>query len=501
VTAANPPAANPAEDSKLTPRLIKLAIVVMLGALAIQLDATVISVAIEALRKQFDVPLSSLQWVGTGYLLALTMVIPIAGWSAQRIGARAMWMISMGTFLVGSLLCGFAWSLGSLIVFRVIQGLGGGLILPLGQAILIQEAGVARRGKLMSVFAVPAILGPVLGPVIGGVFVTDLNWRWIFFINLPVCLIALYLSWRVIPNTDFGARTKLDVLGLALLSPGLAFSIYALSQAGNDGGFGSGRVVIPLVIGVLLLLGFGWHALRSKIQPIIDLRLLQVRSFATSSCVLFFFSTVSFGAVLLLPLYFQQVRGVTALHAGVRLIPLGIGTAVSLVVAGRLTDKIAPRTIVAFALTLSLVGFGILTQLGPHTGGLRLASAMVLVGLGAGSVQVSVTTAAYTGLRREAIPRASSAIRIFQQLGSSFGAATLLVVLQRELNKLIASRHLDPNGLAHAFAVAFWWTAAFTAVSLVIAFFLPRAPFRRPAAAGQAPKPESSDEPTAPVGA
>jgi EmrB/QacA subfamily drug resistance transporter len=490
MTTAQPTAVTKDDESRLTPQLIRLAVVVMLGALAIQLDSTVLSVAIEALRKEFNAPLSELQWVGTGYLLALAMLIPLVGWAAQRFGARRVWMFAMSTFLIGSLLCGFAWSLGSLIAFRVLQGIGGGIIMPLGQAVLIQEAGVARRGKLMGVFAVPAILGPVLGPILGGLFVTDINWRWIFFLNLPVCLVAILMSLKVVPNTDFGKRTRLDVLGLALISPGLALAIYGLSQAGNHGKFSSPSIYVPLIIGGLLLAAFVVNTLRTRITPIVDLRLFKARSFASSAVVLFFFSTVSFGAALLLPLYYQQVRGYTALHAGIQLVPLGIGTALGLLVAGRLTDKMPPRVIVAGALTLSLIGFSILTQLGAHTGWLPLGVAMFLVGLGAGSVQVAVTTAAYSGLPRESISRASSAVRIFQQLGGSFGAATLFVVLQRELNKLIASQHIDAAGLAHVFTIVFWWTVVFTAIALVISLFLPAKPFRA-ATSPLAPAPQS----------
>ncbi|MFI5916530.1 MDR family MFS transporter [Dactylosporangium sp. NPDC051541] len=476
---ATEPGTAPPDDTRLSPQLIKLAVVVMLGALAIQLDGTVISVAIEALKREFNASLAELQWVGTGYLLALALVIPLAGWSAQRVGARRMWLISLTMFLVGSLMCGLSWSLWSLVVFRLLQGFGGGLIMPLGQAILIQEAGVARRGKLMSVFAVPAILGPVLGPVVGGVFVTDISWRWIFFINVPICLIALWLSWRVVPDTDFGKRSKLDVLGLSLLSPGLVALVYALSQAGNNGNFSDKKVVIPLILGVLLVLGYAWHALRPKVAPIIDIRLFRFRSFTSATLVLFFFSTVAFGAALLLPLFFQEVRGMTAFEAGIRIIPFGVGTTVALMVAGKLTDSLPARWIVAVSLVCAVAGFGILTQIEPDTNGLLLALAMVLIGLGAGAVQVSVTTAAFVGLNKETIPRASSAVRIMTQLGSSAGAATLFVVLQRELNKLIAGGPVTQHGLAHTFQVVFWWTVAFAGIALVVSLFLPSTAFKQ----------------------
>jgi MFS family permease len=161
----------------------------------------------QALGREFHAPLSSIQWVSTAYLLAVAMVIPLAGWAVERFGGKRMWMLSLALFFGGSVLCGLAWSAGSLIAFRAVQGIGGGMMLPLLQAILAQAAGPRRLGRLMSAVAVPALLAPILGPVIGGVILDGLSWRWIFFVNVPVCTIALLLAWRGMPDSESAANS------------------------------------------------------------------------------------------------------------------------------------------------------------------------------------------------------------------------------------------------------------------------------------------------------
>ena len=188
--------------------LWRLASVVVLGTIMSILDTTIVNVAIETLGRDLDASLNSIQWVSTGYLLALATVIPLTGWAMERFGGKRMWMLSVTLFLCGSTLCGLAWSTTSLIVFRVLQGFGGGMILPIGQAILAQAAGPQRMGRVMSVIGVPTLLGPILGPVIGGLIVDNFSWRWIFFVNLPVGVVALALAARILPRRRARRRAR-----------------------------------------------------------------------------------------------------------------------------------------------------------------------------------------------------------------------------------------------------------------------------------------------------
>src|SRR5919201_583987 len=203
----------------LTREILALAAVVVLGAIMTILDATIVNVALPTLGAEFHTSIATIQWVPTAYLLAFAGVIPLTGWASQRFGAKPLWMASLVAFMAGSLLAGLSWSIGSLIAFRVVQGFGGGMIMPLGQTILAQAAGPQRMGRVMSIVGVPLLLAPIFGPVIGGALVDAVSWRWIFFVTLPVAALAFLLAIKLLPRVPRRGKQKLDVLG-ALLLPG-----------------------------------------------------------------------------------------------------------------------------------------------------------------------------------------------------------------------------------------------------------------------------------------
>jgi EmrB/QacA subfamily drug resistance transporter len=436
-----------ATDARLPRDLVKLALTLMLGAIMVALDMTVVNVALNTLTNDFHTSVSTIQWVSTSYLLALAIVIPLAGWAVERFGAKPMWIVSITLFITGSMLCGLAWSAGSLIAFRAVQGLGGGMIIPLIQTILAHAAGPDRVRRVMGVVGVPAMLGPVLGPVLGGLILSGASWRLIFFINVPICVAALVATRSIVmPDTKRPAAFHLDVLGISLLSPALVAIVYGLSQAGIYGSFADAHVLVPAAIGVALLLGFVVHALRLRGEPIIDLRLLGGRRFASFSGVVFFFSMAMLGTALLLPLYYQQVRGEDALHAGLLLAPQGLGMGIALVFVSRLTDRIAARPIILGGLALTAAGLFMYTHVSAHTSIALLSAAALVSGLGIGAALVPAMAGAYGGLPREAVSRATSAIRVFQQLGGSFGVAMLAVVLQRQITDQTGGRGRPTRG-------------------------------------------------------
>jgi EmrB/QacA subfamily drug resistance transporter len=464
--------------------LWRLASVVVLGTIMSILDTTIVNVAIETLGRDLGSSLSSIQWVTTGYLLALATVIPATGWAMERFGGKRMWMLSVTLFLCGSTLCGLAWDTTSLVVFRVLQGFGGGMILPIGQAILAQAAGPQRMGRVMSVIGVPTLLGPILGPVIGGLIVDNLSWRWIFFVNLPVGAVALLLASRILPAAERDTRSPLDVRGLALLSPGLVLLVYGLSEFGIQGRFGT-TVLAGLLGGAALVAAFLVHAHRN--DALIDVALFRDRAFAAASGTVFIFGVSLFGAMLILPLYYQVVRGEGALSAGLLLAPQGVGAAMAMPIAGRLTDRLGAGKVVPFGVVIACVGTGVYTQLTASTSYVLLGFALWVRGAGLGMTMMPSMAAAYQTLERVAVPRATSTINIIRTIGGSFGTAVLTVILQRRIVAEIpgatgdlgalrggAERAADP--LAAAFGTTFWVAVGLTAVALIPASFLPRHP-------------------------
>ncbi|MEU4238934.1 MDR family MFS transporter [Actinoplanes sp. NPDC026619] len=457
----------------VSPKLLALIGATLLGVFLVQMDSTMVNIALESFRRDFHTDLSTVQWVSTAYLLAMAAVIPVAGWAINRFGGRTAWLTSLALFTLGSLLCGLAWSAGSLIAMRAIQGMGGGMLMPLFQTIVARRAG-RQLGPAMALVGVPLLLGPVLGPVLGGVLTDGPGWRWIFLVNLPLCAVAAWAAVRVMPAEHIDRPARLDLLGLALLSPALVDIVWGLSRAGADGGFGA-ATVLALAAGIGLLAWFVVHALRAA-EPIVDLRLFRSRNFAAAAALMFLGMVALLGTLLLIPLYYQEVHGFTPLHAGLLMAPNGVGSALSLTFAGRLTNRYGVRPV---ALTGSLLLLGValaLTQLSAGTSQWVLAPLIALGGLGFGAVLVPAQSSIFGGLPRESLPHATTAVRVFQQVGGSFGIAALAVSLQRG-----AAGARDLAELGDAFGHAFWWSAGASALMLVPVLLFRRAQQNAPA--------------------
>ena len=491
--------------------LMSVAIVVVLGAIMSILDTTVVNVAISHLSTTFDTSLETIQWIVTGYTLALATVIPITGWAAYRFGTKRLYMLSLALFLCGSILSGLAWSAESLIAFRVLQGLGGGMLMPAGMTILTRAAGPQRVGRVMSIIGVPMLLGPIVGPILGGWLVDDVSWRWIFFINIPIGIAALVMSLRVLPRDEPQRHERFDALGLALLSPGLALFIYGLAKSSSGGGFASSEVLVPGLIGVALLVAFAFHALRTT-DPLIDLRLFRNRTFAAASATLILFAIAVFGSFLLLPLYFQTVRGATAMQAGLLLAPQGFGAMLVMPIAGQLTDRTGVGRIVLVGLTLTLAAMLALTQIAADTSYWALGAILFVMGMGLGATMMPVMSGAMQTLRRAAVARASTTLNILQQVGASIGTAVLSVTLAGALADRLpraagaasagagasipdAIRERIAPLMAEAYGYTFWWAAGLLVLAFAGAVLLP---WNRPPAPADEPA-GVEDETEAPV--
>ncbi len=454
--------------------------------MAVIFDTTIVSIALHTLSVKLGVPVTTIQWVTTGYLLALAIAVPLSTWGLQRFGGKRLWMFSLAVFLVGSAGSSLAWNVGSLIGWRVVQGIGGGLMLPLMTTLIFQAAGGQSLGRLVTYVALPALLGPILGPLIGGAILTHLSWRFMFWVNVPFCAIGIMLAWRYLNIGAAACRgpaagqPRLDVPGLLLIAPGTAAVLVGLANAGTAAGFTHPDVIIPLIAGAALLAAFAGYALR-KSHPLVEVRLLARRPVASSSAVLFFSGFSLYGAMLLMPLYYQDVRGTTALAAGVMLVPQGIGAVLSRTVTGANIDRFGSRVIALAGFATVAAATVPFALAGPHTSEWLLALWMVIRGFGLGAVTMPVMVAGYIGLGKQQIPHSSVLTKTAQQIGGSFGTAVLAVILEGA----IAAHH---GALPGAFRVAFWWSVGFSAVAVLLSLWLPgaqRAPeaSRRPAPA------------------
>ena len=490
---------SPEQSGGLPRAVIVTGLVVVVGMLMPVLDSTIVNVALDTLSTDLDASLNKTQWVVTGYLLAVAMVIPITGWAMDRFGAKRLWILAVTLFMLGSALCAAAWNMESLIGFRILQGLGGGMLLPAGQAMIARSAGPGRMGSAMAILGIPMLLGPVFGPVLGGLLVEYTTWHWIFVVNVPVGLLAVALAvWKLPggrPEHDAGT---LDVVGLVLLSGSLASLLYGLSEASSKGGFDKPGVVGWLIGGgVGLVVYVAWSLFRGA-KSIIDVRLLTNRVFASSTIAIFLVGIGIFGGMLLLPLYYQTVRGQGALDAGLLLAPQGLGAVVAVILTGKLTDRVGAGYVVPVGVLLALVGTLPFTQVGMDTSYTWLSIALFVRGIGLGAVMMPTISSAYSTLSKEKASRAAPTLSATQQVGASLGSALLVTALTHHFTHELIKRGMDTHGhggnsgsteltsipsqelpvvgplLADSFGFAFWVAWALMALIILPALGLPR---------------------------
>jgi EmrB/QacA subfamily drug resistance transporter len=465
---------------RISPHVWRISLVVIVGAIMSILDTTIVNVALDSLSKDLHSSLSDIQWVATGYMLALAAVIPVSGWAAEKVGARRLWIGSVVLFTLGSALCGLAWSTGSLVAFRVLQGLGGGMIMPIGQMVLARAAGPQQMGRVMGVIGVPMILAPVFGPTLGGLLLEHLGWRWIFYVNLPIGIVGVAMALRLLPTVQSRDVPAFDKVGFALLATGVPLLVYGLAEIGQMGGITHAGALGPILAGLALIGAFVLHALRDT-APLLNVRLFANRAFSAASVTTFALGAGLFGAMIIMPLYFQIVRGEDAVHTGLLLIPQGIGAAIAMPLAGRAADRVGGGRVAIAGLLATMVATLPFALIGAHTSYLLIGAAMVARGFGIGMTMMPAMSAAYAALTPADIAHATPQLNVIQRVGGSIGTALLTVVLQNGINHRLAAagRGASSAVVAPAFAATYWWVFAVTAVALLPAVVLARVEGRR----------------------
>jgi EmrB/QacA subfamily drug resistance transporter len=499
-----PAAASPGLDRAV----IVVGLVVICGQIMAILDTTIVNVALDTLSRDLHSSLSSAQWVITGYLLALGLVVPLSGWATQRFGTKRVWIAALVLFTLGSALSGLAWSMGVLITFRVIQGLGGGMMMPLAQTILTRAAGPERLGRVMALLGVPMLLGPVFGPVIGGLLVQDVSWHWIFYVNVPIGVLAVTLAfWKLPEGREEAAGGMFDLPGLALLAASLIMLLYGLSEASTAGGFGGAGVLGWIIGGAVCLVAFVFYSLWRRDSAVVNVRLFANSTFAASCALMFIVAVGLYGGMLLIPLYYQVVRGQGALDAGLLIAPQGLGAMIMMPLSGRITDKYGPGYIIPVGIVLVVLGTLPFAVVHATTSYGLLIGALVVRGLGIGACMMPVFAAAYRRLPREQVPPAATTMSVVVQVGGSFGAAVLVMELTRRISANFASHGFPVSGasmselsaipaaalkkiaplLADGFGYAFWIALGVTAVGIIPALLLLRDKAPAPGPGGPPP--------------
>jgi EmrB/QacA subfamily drug resistance transporter len=465
----------------------RVSAVVIIGSIMSILDTTIVNVALATLGRELHSSISQIQWVVTGYMLSLAAVIPITGWAARRYGAKRVYLVSLVLFTAGSALCGLANSATELIFFRVLQGVGGGMILPIGQLMMAEAAGPKRMGRVMSIVAVPAMLAPILGPTLGGLILDSASWRWIFYINLPIGIAAFVAALRFLPTVEAGRADPLDIRGLALMATGLPLLTYGLAEIGSTGSFTATKVVVPCLIGIGLIAAFIVHALRVE-HPLLQLRLYSKRTFASASFTMFCLGGALFGSMILLPLYWQEIRHESVVNTGLLTAPMGLGMALIMPLAGKLSDRWGGGPLALFGVTVTTLATIPFAYLGTDTSILGISIAMFVRGIGIGFAFMPAMAAAFAALERSELAHATPQLNVLQRVGGSIGTALLAVVLQRAL-----AGATTPAEAAGAYGTAFWFATGLTALAIVPCVILLRAE--------RAARAQKGDDASAPPGA
>lgn len=442
--AAETLAASVPDEDRLDPLVWKICAVAMLGPLLTQLDATIVNASLSNLATDLKSSFTTIQWVTSGYLLALTFVLPLNGWLVSRIGAKALYLWCFSTFTLSSALCGFAWSADSLIAFRVLQGISGGLLAPMTQMMVAKAAG-KHMARVSGFMTMPVLAAPILGPVVAGGILQYASWRWLFLVNLPVGAVALWMAARFLPDDREETTPRpLDWLGLLLLSPGLASLLYGVEHVGQS--VGNALLATGLVMVGLFL----WTARRKGDAALIDLRLFRNRVFALGTATMFVWNGVVFASQMLIPAFLIQGCGRTPAEMGWMLMPVGLGMLVTYPLMGWLTDRFGLRDLTLGGLVLTMVAT--LPMLWLADRGLSLAillPALFLRGVGQGAVGLPTLTATYASVRRADLPMATTTLNTVQRLGGP------------TMTTLVASFlawHLASQGSAPATLTAFGWS-------------------------------------------
>jgi len=450
-------------------------IAIVVGLFMVILDTTAVNVAIPVLADDLHSSLSLIQWTITGYSLAQAVVIPMAGWFSDRFGAKQTFIVSIILFTVGSILCAFAGTAEQLIFFRVVQGLGGGMVMPIAFAMTYRISPPESVGKIMGIMGVPVLLAPALGPVVSGYLVDYVSWQWIFLINIPVGIAGVIMSVLWLPNLPKKESAPLDYAGIALAPFAFGGLSYGLSEAGE--GWSSAKTIAGLTVGAVAMMLFVVIELRRKREPLLELRVFRSMQFTRGIVVQWLIQFTMFGMIFAVPYFMQRLMGMSAFEAGLWTLPQAIASASMMPISGRLFDRIGARPLVIGGLVLITVGAYLFSLIDPSDSPWLFLAPRALLGFGMGMSFIALNTHLIQTVPKELVGKVTSLTSAAQQVVGSFAIAGLTTLLVNRTNHYASRGEAPiPDAMAHAFHNAYLLIAILAATGLLLAFTL-----RRPA--------------------
>jgi DHA2 family multidrug resistance protein len=413
--------------------LAAITITVMLGLIMAIIDSTIVNVALNTIGGNLGASVDEVSWVATGYILANVCVMPLNGWLTAFLGRKRFYAASLALFTIASLLCGTATSITQLVIYRVIQGIGGGALQPTAQSILFESYPPERRGTAMAIFGVGAMVGPAVGPTLGGYIVDNASWPLIFYINIPIGIVAFLMTMAYIPNPKFIKKPEsgIDWTGLTLLTAGLASLQYVLERGEHDEWYSSQTITVLTVVAAVTLVWFVLKMLRER-QPLVELQVFRLRSFAIGNIIGIITGFGLFGTALILPLLFQTIFNFTAFDTGMALLPGAATTAVSMFFVGRLLHYIDARWSIAFGMFIFALSCWQLGGLSTDAGYWDVFWPRFIQGFGLGFIFVPLSTVTLSEVPMAELAGATGVYTLVRQIGGSFGIAILTTLLTHQ---------------------------------------------------------------------
>jgi EmrB/QacA subfamily drug resistance transporter len=444
---------------------------IIVGMFMVILDGTAMNVALPGLVKDFDSKISVVQWAVTGYALAQAAVIPLAGWLSDRFGAKRIFLFSVIMFTVGSGLCALASGVEQLIIFRVLQGLGGGMVAPIAMAFVYRLSPRDKVGAVMGMIGIPMLLAPALGPVLSGWLVDYASWHWIFLINLPVGVLAVIAGIRTMPNLERQSVPALDFLGMLLAPIAFASIAYGVSEGGTN--WSSAKTITGLVVGGIALILFVIVELRRK-QPLLELRVFRSADFTKGIIVQWITQIALFGTMFLIPLFLQQGKGFSAFESGLAVLPQAIAAGIFMPIGGRLFDRLGARPVVITGLVFITSAAYLLSGISAEDGSRALILPLALLGGGMGLSMMPLNTHIIQAAPQNIVSRVTSLTNAAQQVMMSFAVAGLSTILSERMEQHMKDGNQPLQALSTSFGDTFFVLVGIAIIGMILSLMLKR---------------------------